>query len=263
MVTVKEMRIFLIVLSAVISVRAAALAAAATWAVSDSLERLVWAQGSADVGQIVKIARDFADEILAAPEAPKRVTSAVIGLYRKAEALEAESITPEDAGRLGRLYLMLSESYADSAKRYLERSVLQTDNEAERVALGNAFLYLGDPAAARREYLKVSKLLPQDPVLLVNLALAERFLGDTSSAYGRLRQVMARTTNPAALCSAMLAICDIQISSGDVSGARFQIMKVLERWPAHPAALIMLKQIDDRSAPQGARKVTTGKGERK
>ena len=215
-------------------------------AVAASVERINRAQASSNAPEIVKIAREFADEILAAHEAPRRVTAAVVGLFRKAEALQAESITPKDAGRIGRLYLMLSESYADAAKRYLERSVPETGKESERVALGNAYLYLGRPKDARREYLKVSENRPQDPVLLVNIALAERALGDTPSAYGRLRQAMTKTSNPSVERAAGLAIAEIQFLSGDLSGAKLQAMKVAEKWPHDVEALWMLKKIYDR-----------------
>ena len=214
--------------------------------VAASVERIGRAQASSNATEIVKIAREFADDILAAREAPRRATAAVVGLFRKAEALEAESITPDDAGRIGRLYLMLSESYADSARRYLERSVSETGNESDRVALGNAYLYLGRPADARREYLKVSERRPQEPVLLVNIALAERALGDTPSAYGRLRRALANASNPSVERAASLAIGEIQFMSGDLTGARMQVMKVTDKWPYDAEALWMLKKIYDR-----------------
>ena len=161
------------------------------------MDQILSAQASHSAADIVKIARELADDIVTGREAPWRVTAAVVGLYRKAEALEAESITAEDAGRLGRLYLLLSESYADEAKRYLERSVRESGRLEERTALGNALLYLGDAAGARRQYLAVSERRPHDPVIQVNLAMAERALGDTASAYSRLKRVMTQTSDRA------------------------------------------------------------------
>lgn len=208
-----------------------------------ALERIAQAQSTANVEEIVKIAREIADEILSVSAAPHRLTATVVGLYRKAEALKAAALTAEDAGRLGRLYLALSESYASEAKRYLARSVKETGNLEDRVALGNAELYLGNAAAARREYLKVSERRPQDPVLLINIALVERALGDTASAYGRLRQVMLRPTSVSVERAASLAIADIQFASKDVSGAKLEVLKILRKWPTDQEALMMLKKI--------------------
>lgn len=213
---------------------------------SGSLERIARAHATSNVAEIMKIARELADEILTAPEAPWRVTATVVGLYRKAEALEAGVLSAEDAGKLGRLYLALSESYADEAKRYLERSVQKTNDPEERVALGNAHLYLGNAAAARREYLNVSKRRPADPVLLVNLALAERAMGDTASAYGRLRQVLRKPAPASIGRAAGLAVADIQIASKDLAGARLELLKILQKWPSDRDALRMMKQIGER-----------------
>src|SRR3989338_6493274 len=130
------------------------LSSAAASDVRQSLERIRRAQAAAEVGEIVKIGREIADEIFMAPAPPPRLTATVVGLFRKAEALNGGALSAEDAGRVGRLYLMLSEAYADVAKRYLDRSVRETGDPEERVALGNAELYLGNPGAARRGGLK-------------------------------------------------------------------------------------------------------------
>ena len=204
------------------------------------------AQSSSDAAGIVKIARELADEILAAREAPWRVTAVVVGLYRKAEALRPEVLTAEDAGRIGRLYLLLSESYADVASRYLERAVRESGAHEDRVAFGNALLYVGDAASARREYLKVSERRQDDPVLQVNLALAERALGDTASAFGRLRQVVMKTTSPLVERASSLALADIQAASNDLSGAQLQALKIIRKWPEDVEALRMLKRIYER-----------------
>lgn len=208
-----------------------------------SAEQITRAQSLSDVKEIMKIARELAEEILTAPLAPPRVTATVVGLYRKAEALDPKALTAEDAGRLGRMYLLLSESYADEAKRYLERSVGETENPDDLVALGNVELYLGDAASARRDYLKVSERRPKDPVILVNLAMAERALGDTASAYGRLRQVMMKPATAAAGRVAALAVADIQIASRDVAGAKIEVQKILQKWPNDLEALTLLKRI--------------------
>lgn len=208
-----------------------------------ALDRLRQAQSSSRPDEILKIARQFADEILTAKRVPGRLTAAVVGLYRKAEALKPDAIEADDAGRIGRLYLLLSESYADEAKIYLERTVAQTGRPEDRVALGNALLYLGDAGGARREYLEVSKRWPQDAVLMVNLALAERALGDTASAFGRLRQAALKTTDPSVERAALLSLADIQLSSNDVSGAKIQILKILRKWPGDAEAAKMLKDI--------------------
>lgn len=210
------------------------------------LEEIARARESSNPSEIVKIAAKFADEIVAAPEVSRRLISAAIGLYRKAEALNPQALTADDASRVGRMYLLLSESYADVARRYLERAVKEEDREEDHVALGNALLYLGEAALARKEYLEVSERRPQDPVLWVNLAMAERALGDTPSAYGRLRQVMTRTSNPAVAKVAGLALADIQIASNDVSGAKLEVLKILNRRPADIDALRLLKKIYER-----------------
>lgn len=198
---------------------------------------------SSNADEIVKIARKNADKIMVAHGVSARQISDVIGWYRKAEAIQAESLTAEDAGRLGQLYLKLSESYADLAKRYLERSIAQTGSEEDRVALGNALLYLGDASAARREYLKVSEQRPEDAVLLINIAMAERLMGDTVSAYGRLRRVLGKSPALPVERTARLAVAQMQMASGDIAGAKAEVTKVLSRLPRDMDALRMLKDI--------------------
>lgn len=170
--------------------------------------RIAAALAESSAPEVVKIGREIADEILRMADTEPRITAQVLGLFRKAEALDPGVLTPDDAGRVGRLYLRLSESYADEARTYLTRSLAGRDREDERVALGNALLYLGDAAGARREYLKASERRPEDVILLFNLALAERALGDTPSAVARLRRVAANTSDPRVRQAAASAVVE-------------------------------------------------------
>jgi len=207
------------------------------------IEEIRSAQAASNASEIMKIARELADEIGVNRRSTDRVIATAIGLYRKAEAIDPESLDAADAGRLGRLYLRLSESYADVASRYLARATAGNGNLEDHVALGNALLYLGSASEARREYLKVSARRPDDPVLVLNLALAERAMGDTASAFGRLRK-MTLTPLPAPVeRAALLALADIQLASRDWVGARVQTKKILEKRPGDRDALMLLKQI--------------------
>lgn len=207
------------------------------------MEQITAARASSNPDEILKIARQLADELITAPRASGRVTAFVLGLFRKAEALQAESITADDMRRMGRMYLMLSESYADVASGYLERAVLRSGEPEDRVAWGNALMYIGDVGAARREYMKVAELRPDDPVIQVNLSMTDRVMGDTAGAYRRLRQVLQKPGQIAAERAAMLAIADIQAASNDRVGARLQVQKILQKWPTDADAQAMLKKI--------------------
>ncbi len=211
-----------------------------------ALEKIMSAQSSADADQIVKIARQLADDISMAPRASPRVTAFVIGLFRKAETLKPETIQAEDARRIGRLYLSLSESYADVAIRYLERTANETADPEDRVALGNARMYVGDAEGARREYLAVSEKRPADPVIQVNLAMTERAMGDTAAAYRRLRQVLQSASSATVERAAVLALADIQMASRDPSAARLEVEKILRKWPNDPDAQAMMKKIQEK-----------------
>ncbi|MBI4178676.1 hypothetical protein HY522_04515 [bacterium] len=207
-------------------------------------ERLEAALAGPSAAVVVKITREIAEEIMKAPEGQARRLAVAIGLFRKAEALDPESLTADDAGRLGRMYLMLSESYADAAKRYLTRALERRERESDRVALGNALLYMGDAAGARREYLKVTETKPDESVVSVNLALAERVLGDTSSALARLRRIQARNANAAATRAASLSIADIEYALGNLSGAKSQVERILSTNPGDVEAAHVLEQIN-------------------
>lgn len=144
----------------------------------------VWMESS-DPDMILRDARRSADAALdpRLPDTSLPPIADIVGMFVKAETLDAKRLTAEDAGRLGRLYLQMSPAYADRALAYLE---LAADNPANRTALGNAWLYMNDPERAKAIYLSLPKDRIDDPVVQMNLAQAEWRMGDKITPRRRL-----------------------------------------------------------------------------
>lgn len=117
-------------------------------------------------------------------------------LNRFERVLQLDPNAYRTANQIGAIYL--NRRQPDRARDYFTRALrIQPDFAPALVNAGNASMLLDDPQAAARAYARALDLAPQAALLWLQLARAQRALGQSQNAVHSLRQGLTRSgTSP-------------------------------------------------------------------